>query len=136
MMKLYPLNDNDKFLIERAREIIMKNYTKSNKYNMTVATALVSKEGKVHVGVNFENKVSSDTSICSEMAAIARLIGHNEKKIDTIVAVSEDPAKPGEYKIMTPCGSCEEVIKKFGNPYVIISDTDKVRAKNLYQCKE
>lgn len=135
-MKLYPLNDNDRKLIERARDVIRKNYTESKKYNMTVASALLSKTGKIHVGVNFENKVSAETSICSEMAAIARLMGHHEEKIDTIVAVSDNPKSKGKYKIMTPCGICESVIQNFGNPFVIVSDTDKVKAKDLYQCKE
>lgn len=135
-MKLYPLNENDRQLIEKARDIIRKNYVESRKYNMTVAAALLSKKGKVHVGVNFENKVSAETSICSEMAAIARLIGHGEEEIDTIVAVTDNPKAKTRYKVMTPCGSCEKVIQNFGNPFVIVSDTDKVRAKDLYECKE
>ncbi len=136
MMKLYPLNDKDRQLIERARDIIRKNYVESKKYNMTVASALVSRKGKVYVGVNFENKVSDETSICSEMAAIARLIGHGEKEIGTIVAVTDNPKSKTRYKIMTPCGVCESVIQNFGDPFVIVSETDKVKAKDLYQCKE
>ena len=135
MMKLYPLNDEDRELIERAREVIRKNYVKSKKYNMTVASALLSKKRKIFLGVNFENKVTVEASISSEMAAIARLIGMGEEKIDTIVAVSENPEEEG-YKIKTPCGVCEKVIQNFGNPFVIVSDTDKVRAKDLYQCAE
>lgn len=133
-MKLYKTTTSDKALIKKAAEVSKKNFTKSRKYNMTVGSALLSKKGKIYFGVDFDNKSDVDTTICSEMTAIAKMIANKEKMIDTIVAVENNP-KEKKYKIITPCGNCQTVLKNSGNPYVIISDKEKIKAKELYACE-
>jgi len=133
-MKLYKTTAADKALIQKAADVSKKNYITGRKYSMTVGSALLSKKGKIYFGVDFDNKQDIDTTICSEMASIANMIAKGkEKMIDTIVAVENNP-KEKKYKIITPCGNCQTVLKNSGNPFVIISDKEKVRAKELYAC--
>ena len=133
-MKLYKTTAADKALIQKAADVSKKNYIAGRKYSMTVGSALLSKKGKIYFGVDFDNKQDIDTTICSEMASIANMIAKGkEKMIDTIVAVENNP-KEKKYKIITPCGNCQTVLKNSGNPFVIISDKEKVRAKELYAC--
>ena len=67
-----------------------------------------------------------------ETGAIAKLISDGGKKFESIVAVwaSKDGKKWG---VLPPCGSCRHLISLFGNPYIIIDKSKKVKLKELYQ---
>jgi len=46
------------------------------------------------------------------------MVTNGEKKIATIVAVTVG-SEP-KFHVLPPCGKCRELIRAFGNPYVII----------------
>ena len=77
---------------------------------------------------------SGGYSICGEKSAILHRLTKGQRDIDTIVAVwiSRDYKKNKKWDVIQPCGSCRHVISKFGNPWIIVSRSKKVRLKELY----
>lgn len=67
-----------------------------------VASALVTEQGNVYVGVCIDT--SSSTGFCAEHNAIGAMVTGGESKIMTIVAVNWDG------RILAPCGRCREFI--------------------------
>jgi len=126
-MKKYSLNKEDKELIKIAKEV-RENATK--KLNMAetagVGSSLITSNGNVYSGVStgFFCGIGS----CGEYQAIGSMITNGERKIKTIVAVSEN-------KIYPPCGKCRENIFQAHrdnlNTFVIISQSKKVKLRDL-----
>lgn len=119
-MKFDDLTEQDRNLVEVAREIIRKRKSKLS----SVGAALITKTGMIFRGVDIDVEVSS-CSICAEYAAIGTIVSEGENVIDTIVAV--------DYKeqIIPPCGKCREFISEFGNPYVIVEVGGKLKKSRL-----
>ena len=67
-----------------------------------VASALVTEQGNVYVGVCIDT--SSSMGFCAEHNAIGNMVTSGESKIVTIVAVN------WEGRILPPCGRCREFI--------------------------
>ena len=67
-----------------------------------VASALVTEQGNVYVGVCIDT--SSSMGFCAEHNAVGSMITNGESKIVTIVAVNWDG------RILPPCGRCREFI--------------------------
>lgn len=67
-----------------------------------VASALVSAEGNVYLGVCIDT--TSGMGFCAEHSAIAAMVTAGESRIATIVAVSHDG------RTLAPCGRCREFI--------------------------
>ena len=67
-----------------------------------VASALVSAQGNVHVGVCIET--DCQMGFCAEHNAIGSMVTAGENRIVTIVAVDQDG------RIIAPCGRCREFI--------------------------
>ena len=67
-----------------------------------VASALVTEQGNVYVGVCIDT--SSSMGFCAEHNAIGSMVTNGESKIVTIVAVNWDG------RILPPCGRCREFI--------------------------
>lgn len=113
-------------LIEKAKQIIHKNYDKKNN-NHTVGAALRCKNGNIYVGVN----VYTLHGACAEMIALGNAITNGEREFDCIVAVR---LYDGD-KVLSPCGNCRQLLIDYmSNCDVIISaDTElvKVEAKSL-----
>ena len=63
------------------------------------------------------------------------MISNGEKDIRTIVAICYDKKKKKVMGVIPPCGKCREMIKqtskKNWNTYVIISNSKKVKLKEL-----
>ena len=126
------LTQEDKKLIETAREIISKRKTQrlpSRHTKMTtVGCALVTKKGNIYTGVNIETR-SAPCSICAEYAAISSMYSSGEKNIKTIVSVH------GEGNIIHPCGQCREfmfeVSDKNKEIEIIINNKEKIKLKDL-----
>lgn len=128
-MKKYKLTKQDKELIEVAKKVIKKNYTNNSKISISVGTALKTNSGKIYKGVNIENKTSGPTSICGETSAIAQMVSDGERKINTIVSLWY---YKGKWDILPSCGACRHIISQFGNPFIIISKTQKTKLNELY----
>lgn len=119
------LNKEDLELIEKAREVIKKNYD-GKRYNHTVGSALRCKNGRIYLGVN----VYSVHGTCAEQVALGSAITDGERDFDTIVAVDGENGR-----ILSPCGNCRQVFSDYmPDGFVIVGDKDKllkVRAKEL-----
>lgn len=67
-----------------------------------VASALVSEQGNVYVGVCIET--NCDIGFCAEPNAIGSMVTNGESRIQSIVAVDQNG------RILPPCGRCREFI--------------------------
>lgn len=121
------LDKQDKMLIEKAKEIIIKSKPVNLIDTGGIGVALITSKGNIFQGVplGFYCGIGS----CAEYQAIGNMISNGEKEIKKIVAITDD----GE--IVPPCGKCREMIhqacKKNWNTEVIISSTKKVKLKDL-----
>ncbi len=109
------INKKDEELIHLAHKLIKKRQSKF----CGVACVLKTKNKKIYTGVNIESLNSGPCSMCAEYPAIGQMYKEGEKDIDTIVAVTVDG------KIIPPCGRCREIMRQFGNPYVILQKDGK-----------
>jgi|TARA_B100002003_G_scaffold208031_1_gene202520 cytidine deaminase len=126
------LTKQDKELIEKAKEIIVKSRPVNLIDTGDVGSALITSKGNIFQGVSlgFYSGIGS----CGEYQAIGNMISNGEKVIKKIVAVWFD-LKSKDYDVMPPCGKCREMIKQSSkknyNTEVIISKTKKVKLKEL-----
>src|SRR3989339_1359135 len=95
------LTKEDKELIEKAKEAIIKSKPVNLKDTGEVGSALISSKGKIFYGVclGFYCGIGS----CGEYQAIGSMISNGEKEIKTIVAVHYDN-KTNKYAVIPPCG--------------------------------
>jgi cytidine deaminase len=84
--------------------------------------------GRVFQGVNIEVEGSAPCSMCAEYAAIGAMVSEGENQIDTIVA-----ANGRKNAILPPCGQCRQLLREFGNPYVILKLRGKLVKTRLSQ---
>jgi len=131
-MKEYKLTKEDKELISKAKEIIVKSRPVNLIDTSEVGSALITHKGNIFRGVSlgFFCGIGS----CAEYQAIGSMISNGEKEIKTIVAVWYDP-KAKKYNIIPPCGKCRETIlqacKKNTSTEVIISSSKKAKLIDL-----
>jgi cytidine deaminase len=126
-MQLVDLSKRDLELVEKAKELIKKRKSKRS----SVASVLITENGRIFQGVNIEIQCSAPCSICAEYAAIGTMVSEGEGKIDTIVAFT---CKQGGH-VLPPCGKCRQFISEFGNPYVIVQvggQLKKAKLSELY----
>ena len=108
------LDSKDRELIEKAREIISKNYDGKD-YLHTVGAALRTKNGKIYLGVN----VYSLHGACAEQIALGNAITNGEREFVSVVAVRG----PHGEEILPPCGNCCQLLKDYAPECeVILSD--------------
>jgi len=132
-MKTEKLNAKDKELVRIGKEAAIRGFREGG-ISCDVGGALITDTGKIYSGINMHVESSGGTSICGERSAIMQMISEGEKKIKTVVAVWIPKRRElGKgWEILPPCGICRHVMGQFGNPWVIISKTKKVRLKDLY----
>jgi len=79
-----------------------------------VGAALLTKQGKIYLGCNIENKGFSPT-VCAERVAIFKAVSEGETDFEAIAVVGK--YKDGTYKrFCTPCGVCRQVLSEFCAP--------------------
>ena len=79
-----------------------------------VGAALLTKQGKVYLGCNIENKSFSPT-ICAERVALFKAISEGETDFEALAVVGK--YKDGTYKhFCMPCGVCRQVLSEFCAP--------------------
>lgn len=104
-----------KKLYEIAFEIRENAYAKYS--NFKVGSALLSKSGKVYIGVNVENS-SYGATICAERSAISQGVTCGEQEFIAI-------AIAGSHGKTLPCGICRQVIFEFSRDIdIIVSDEE------------
>ena len=135
-MKIYNLDKQDRELIEEGLVTAKRGFVddRKNRIGCDLAGALITKSGKIFTGINLDVKSSAGASICGERSAIMHMISQAERTIETIVAVwiSRDYNKNKKGGILQPCGICRHDISQFGDPWVIISKSKKVKLNELY----
>ena len=136
-MKKERLNAKDKELIQKGKEAAIKGFRNDN-LSCNLAGAIHTNSGKLYTGINMHVHSSGGASICGERSAIMHLISQGERDINTVVAVwiSRKYKRNKEWGILPPCGICRHVMGQFGNPWIIISKTRKVKLKELYPISE
>ena len=84
-----------------------------------VGAAILSVEGRVHVGCNVEN-VAYPEGTCAEAGAIAAMIAGGDKRIAEIAVIADSPEP------VPCCGGCRQKIAEFAGPdvRVILYTTD------------
>ena len=107
-----PLTDEDRELIELARAAIRRRYRDEWQ---EVGAALRTRDGRIITGVNIDAYLGR-MAVCAEAVAIGRAITEaGDQGIETIVAVRHP--KPGEkdqsIAVVSPCGSCREIIHDY-----------------------
>ncbi|MGC9468108.1 MAG: cytidine deaminase [Anaerolineae bacterium] len=101
-------------LIEAARAIYRNAYAPYSGYK--VAAAVLADDRRVYTGTNVENAVYPLT-MCAERVAIFKAIAAGARRLLALAVVTENAG--------TPCGSCRQVMREFGDDAmpVYISDT-------------
>jgi len=106
------LTKKDRELIAAARDAIRDRYRDEWQ---EVGAALRTREGRIITGVNIDAYLGR-MAVCAEAVAIGRAITEaGDQGIETIVAVRHP--KPGEkdrtIAVVSPCGSCREIIHDY-----------------------
>ncbi|RLG81229.1 MAG: cytidine deaminase [Thermoprotei archaeon] len=97
-------------LVEEAKKVLTNSYAPYS--GIHVASAILTRTGKVYLGVNVEN-ASYGLTICAERAAIASMVTSGDKE-PVAVAIVTDYEKP-----LPPCGACRQVLAEF-NPDIVV----------------
>lgn len=105
------LTDRDQELIDAATKAIKQRYR--NDWQ-EVGAAMRTRDGRLVVGVNLDAYVGRG-AICAEAICIGTaLTDKGDQGIETIVAVRHPkPGEPGEIAVVSPCGTCRELIHDY-----------------------
>jgi cytidine deaminase len=103
------LSDRDHELIAAATQAIARRY----KYDwQEVGAALRTRDGRIYTGVNLDAYLGR-MAVCAEAVALGRALTETgETGIETIVAVRHpEPLESDQViRVVSPCGSCRELI--------------------------
>lgn len=91
-------------LMKKAKKVSKNAYVKYSKFK--VGACLITENGKIYEGCNFENS-SYGLTICAERNAVGTAIADGEKKIKAIAIYSPKMLD------CTPCGACRQVLHEF-----------------------
>ena len=113
-------------LIEKATEIRQKAYAPYS--NFWVGAALLTEDGKIFEGINYEN-ASYGLTICAERNAIGTMLTEGGQKIVAMAVATENG--------VTPCGACRQVMVEFAAAdfpvYIVNTTTGAVRDSSINQ---
>ena len=129
-MKLVDLDAEDRELLKKARTLLQKRHSDISGVSAGLRTA----RGSEFFGLCLDAKTST-VGMCAEYSAIGAMVTSGENLIKTIVAVT-CRTKP-RYSVLPPCGKCRDLIRAFGDPYVILQvgkrleDSRKARLSDL-----
>ena len=125
------LSERDQELIVAARDAIKRRYR--NDWQ-EVGAALRTRDGRIYAGVNLDAYLGR-MAVCAEAVALGRAVTEiGETGIETIVAVRHP--EPGqsdqEIVVVSPCGSCRELIWDYDrNARVIVPGNGGVTATTI-----
>ncbi|MEM8732948.1 MAG: cytidine deaminase [Planctomycetota bacterium] len=101
-------------LIAEASRVRLNAYAPYSRFQ--VGAALLTTNGSIFVGCNFEN-ASYGLAICAERNAIGAMIAAGQKEIAAMAILSPGGA--------APCGACRQVMNEFGpDCEVLLMDAD------------
>ncbi|HEY6832416.1 MAG TPA: cytidine deaminase [Pseudolabrys sp.] len=118
------LSDKDKELITAATAAIKSRYRVEWQ---EVGAAMRTRDGRVVTAVNLDAYVGRG-AVCAEAIAIGTaLTDKGDNGIETIVAVRHPkPGEKGEISVVSPCGTCRELIHDYDPKARVIVPNGKV----------
>src|SRR5512136_467861 len=96
-------------LIEQAVSVRQHAYAPYSHYR--VGAALLTRSGKIFLGVNVEN-AAYPTCMCAERVAVYKAVSEGEMAFAALAVATENGG--------TPCGSCRQVLAAFGLDTVVL----------------
>lgn len=110
-------------LIKAAQSVYDNAYAPYSHYR--VAAAVLTEDGTIYTGCNVENAVYPLT-ICAERTAIFKAVSEGTRKIIALAVVTANGG--------SPCGSCRQVMREFGEdsmPIYVADSTGAYRTHTL-----
>ncbi len=115
-------------LITKARDVLGQRQLSIECTVGSVGAAVLTKNGKVYVGVNID--AGCGIGFCAEHTAIAQMLTHGESQIVKVVALSEDG------KFLPPCGRCRELMFQIDRrnlaAEILLSGSTSVRLEEIF----
>ena len=99
-------------LLSAATKVRLRAYAPYSRFQ--VGAAIMSVEGRIHIGCNVEN-VAYPEGTCAEAGAIAAMIAAGDTKIAQICVIADSPDP------VPPCGGCRQKIAEFAGPDVVVT---------------
>ena len=106
------LEQSQKDLLDSAEAVMRYSYSPYSKFS--VGAAVLSEDGEVISGTNFEN-ASYGITTCAERAAIVSANSKGKSKLKAIAIIAKNSKG-----ILSPCGQCRQIIQESA----LISKTD------------
>jgi cytidine deaminase len=121
-MKKHPLTEKDLELVEAAKSFIDKHFREDWHH---IAVALRTKAGNIYTSFNLDTYVGG-IAICAEPIAVGKALTAEDREIETVVAVRKPrPNKQDQVmRVVSPCGSCRELICDYAPECFIILEED------------
>ena len=115
-MEFLDLAENDMDLIDAAREIMSRLYRPGKHH---IAAALRTKGGRIYTGVHLE---AHAVAVCAEVTVLGKAVSEGETEFDCIVAVRHprDHEENQEIQIVSPCGTCREILSDYAEDLNVI----------------
>ena len=99
-------------LLSAATKVRLRAYAPYSRFQ--VGAAILSTEGRIHIGCNVEN-VAYPEGTCAEAGAIAAMIAAGDSRIAEILVIADSPDP------VPPCGGCRQKIAEFAAPDVVVT---------------
>ncbi len=109
-MNSEPTNEQDRALIEAARQTIAQRFRKGHHH---LGAAIRTKTGRVFCSVHLEANVGR-VAVCAEAVALGMAASEGDTDIETIVAVDR------KGNVVSPCGMCRELLSDYADDCRVI----------------
>ena len=119
------ITDDDLELVKLAREAIASRYRPGWH---SVGSALRIKSGRVYTSIHIDANVGR-IAVCAEAVAVANAVFDGESEFDTIVAVQHPKNPEEDFRVVSPCGMCREIVTDYDKNSNVIIDVDGVLKK-------
>lgn len=105
-MKFNELKSQEQELLMAAEKAMQNSYSPYSGFR--VGAAVLTEDGKIIVGTNYENAAYGST-VCAERVAIMSANAQGYRKIKKIAIIGRGKESAG---IVSPCGACRQVINE------------------------
>jgi cytidine deaminase len=110
-MRYLDLDDEDAKLVAAAADVIRRTLREDRH---TVGAAVRCSSGKTYVGVNVD---SCGYGPCAEPVAVGAAVSAGETTILAVVAVE---GRSGQYRVLSPCGNCRQLLLDYAPDAAVI----------------
>lgn len=122
------LTDEERLLVERAREATHNSFAPYS--NFHVGAALMLKNGQVIIGANQENS-AFPSGLCAERTAVFTAQANFPEQPIMMLAIAAADANGLRSKPVSPCGACRQVILQMESRYkqpveILLSGTKNI----------